>query len=71
MTAKKKAQSKQDRTLPLTTAEVKTALAAALGTDSNEDGLESATYRTYSSEALVEVVVTKRALLKGEDPREP
>ena len=67
--AKKTAPAKKDEAqVPeLTAAERHEALAYALGADSKPDG--TTTY--YTGESVVEVRVTKRALGKGEDPREP
>ena len=72
MTAKKKTQNnkQQPEPLPLSYSDVVEALQYALGTVGAEPR-EEYSQDYYASDSVVEVRVTKRALAKGEDPREP
>ena len=76
MTAKKKTQNnkQQPEFLPLSHSDVVEALQYALGTVHRQEHPQSRkeySQDCYTSDSVVEVRVTKRALAKGEDPREP
>ena len=83
MTAKKKTESKvshkeaealiseENPALPLTQADYVEALKDALGSDYDHNDVLASRHYYYTSDAVVEVKVSKRALRKGEDPREP
>jgi len=76
VTAKKKTQNnkQQPEPLPLSYSDVVEALHYALGTVHRQEHPQSHKEYSqdyYTSDSVVEVRVTKRALAKGEDPREP